>query len=127
MAKVFYTEHDIEDMVQRGQRSLEVGDNVVLTDLAYEKARSLGMQLLEPNQKPPAAPMRPYLSKPAFSQPAAQFSSAPADSGSAISGGRLDAIKARVKTAVKAQLGSQVDDAMLDRIIERVAADLGLK
>jgi len=124
MAKVFYTEHDIEDMVQRGQRSLEVGDNVVLTDLAYEKARRLGMQLGEPNQKPPAAPMRPYLSKPALSQPAAQSSSAALNSGSSA---RLDAIKARVKTAVKAQLGSLIDDATLERIIERVAADLGLK
>jgi len=124
MAKVFYTEHDIEDMVQRGQRSLEVGDNVVLTDLAYEKARRLGMQLVEPNQKPPAAPMRPYLSKPALSQPAAQSSSAALNSGSSA---RLDAIKARVKTAVKAQLGSLIDDATLERIIERVAADLGLK
>lgn len=124
MAKVFYTEHDIEDMVQRGQRSLEVGDNVVLTDLAYEKARRLGMQLVEPNQKPPAAPMRPYLSKPALSQPAAQPSSAASNSGSSA---RLDAIKARVKTAVKAQLGSLIDDATLERIIERVAADLGLK
>ena len=127
MAKVFYTEHDIEDMVNRGQRSLEVGDNVVLTDLAYEKARRLGMQLLEPNQKPPAAPERPYLSKPALSQPAAQVSPAPSNNGSGSSSTRLDAIKARVKTAVKAQLGSQVDDALLDRIIERVAADLGLK
>ena len=124
MAKVFYTEHDIEDMVQRGQRSLEVGDNVVLTDLAYEKARRLGMQLVEPNQKPPAAPMRPYLSKPTLSQPTAQSSSAALNSGSSA---RLDAIKARVKTAVKAQLGNQVDDATLERIIDRVAADLGLK
>jgi hypothetical protein len=39
----------------------------------------------------------------------------------------VEAIKARVKTAVKAKLGSQVDDALLDRIIERAAADLGLK
>ncbi len=124
MAKVFYTEHDIEDMVKRGQRSLEVGDDVALTDLAYEKARRLGMQLLEPNQKPPAAPMRPYLSKPAVSQPAPQSSSAASNSGSSV---RLDAIKARVKTAVKAQLGSLIDDATLERIIERVAADLGLK
>ena len=123
MAKVFYTEHDIEDMVKRGERSLVVGEDVVLTDLAYEKARRLGMQLVEPNEKPPAAPMRPYLSKPAVSQPAAQASpNAPSGSANA----RLDAIKARVKTAVKAQLGGQVDDATLDRIIDRVAADLGL-
>ena len=45
MAKVFYTGKDIEDMVKRGTMSLEVGDNVVLTDLAFEKARQLGLQL----------------------------------------------------------------------------------
>ena len=127
MAKVFYTEHDIEDMVNRGERSLVVNENVVLTDLAYEKARRLGMQLVEPNQKPPAAPVRPYLSKPAVSQPAPQVAPAASNSGSGNSSARLDAIKARVKSAVKAQLGNQVDDATLERIIDRVAADLGLK
>jgi hypothetical protein len=125
MAKVFYTEHDIEDMVKRGERSLVVGEDVVLTDLAYEKARRLGMQLVEPNEKPPAAPMRPYLSKPAVAQPISSHSNAAAFGGG--SSVRLEAIKARVKSAVKAQLGNQVDDAMLERIIDRVAADLGLK
>jgi len=124
MAKVFYTEHDIEDMVKRGQRSLEVGDNVVLTDLAYEMARRLGMQLVEPNEKPPAAPVRPYLSQPQASPASAIPAAAPQSSASSAS---LEAIKARVKTAVKAQLGSQIDDTTLDRIIERVAANLGLK
>jgi hypothetical protein len=123
MAKVFYTDHDIEDMVKRGERSLVVGDDVVLTDLAYEKARRLGVQLVQPNEKPPAAPVRPYLNKPAASRKSA---AAPAPAQAPASG-RVEAIKARVKTAVKAKLGSQVDDALLDRIIERAAADLGLK
>jgi len=35
MAKEFYTEKDIEDLFQRGVMSLEVNDNVVLTELAY--------------------------------------------------------------------------------------------
>ena len=119
MAKEFYTERDIEDMVQRGERSLAVNDNVVLTDLAYEKAKRLGVKLLQPNDTPPAAPIRPYINKtspkpkPAALKP--QTSS------------KIEAIRANVKSAVKARLGSQVNDELLDRIIDRVAAELGLQ
>jgi hypothetical protein len=133
MAKVFYTEHDIEDMVKRGERSLVVTEDVVLTDLAYESARRLGVELLQPNDTPPAAPIRPYINKtatrPAPQAPAqASSKAAPqAAPAAAPASSRLLAIKARVKTAVKAKLGDQIDDATLDRIIERVAADLGLK
>ena len=133
MAKVFYTEHDIEDMVKRGERSLVVSDDVVLTDLAYESARRLGVELLQPNDTPPAAPIRPYINKTTASaapsakkQPAPQPAS-PASPSAAPASSRLMAIKARVKTAVRAKLGNQIDDATLDRIIERVAVDLGLK
>jgi hypothetical protein len=65
MSKEFYTERDIEDMYKRGIMSLQVTDNVVLTELAYEKANRLGMQLLrERPMEPPAAPVRPYISQP---------------------------------------------------------------
>ena len=37
MPKTFYTERDIEDMVQQGISSLTVDDNAVLTDLAYTR------------------------------------------------------------------------------------------
>ena len=58
MSKIFYTEKDIEDMVKQGILSLEMNDNVVLTDLAYEKANRLGMRLVgsQPDT-PPAAPL----------------------------------------------------------------------
>jgi hypothetical protein len=129
MAKVFYTEHDIEDMVKRGERSLVVTDDVVLTDLAYEMARRLGVQLVQPTDTPPAAPIRPYINKaasPAAAQTPAAVPATPVAAPAA--GARVAAIKARVKAAVLAQLGSSaVDEATLDRIIERVAADLGLK
>lgn len=129
MAKVFYTEHDIEDMVKRGERSLVVTDDVVLTDLAYEMARRLGVQLVQPTDTPPAAPIRPYINKtasPAAAQTPAAIPATPVAAPAA--GARVAAIKARVKAAVLAQLGSSaVDEATLDRIIERVAADLGLK
>jgi len=120
MAKIFYTEYDIEDMVKRGERSIVMGEDVVLTDLAYEKAKRLDMRLVDPNEKPPAAPVRPYLStsKTQATTRAAGPSAQPAS--------QLEAMKTSVKQAVKAKLGSQVDDALLDRIIDRVARQLGV-
>ncbi len=72
MAKTFYTERDIEDLVKQGILSLEVNDHVVLTDLAFEKANRLGMRLVgsQPDT-PPGAPVRPYIAqKPAPRAPA---------------------------------------------------------
>jgi len=117
MAKEFYTKRDIEDMVQRGDRRLIVNDDVILTDLAYEKAKRLGVELLQPNDTPPAAPIRPYINKtsPKPAAPKLQTSS------------KIEAIRVNVKSAVRTRLGSQVSDELLDRIIDRVAAELGLK
>ena len=118
MGKTFYTERDIEDMARGGQRSLVVSEDVVLTDLAYEAARKLKVALVQPNDKPPAAPERPYLNQQPTSAaaPAAQAPSA-----------RLETIKTRVRAAVRERLGDQIDDALLDRVIERVAGELGLR
>jgi len=116
MAKTFYTEHDIEDMAQRGQRSLVVGDDIVLTDLAYESARKLGVELIQPHDTPPGAPIRPYFNQGGVSK-------APV----AVSGVTMEALKERVKSAVRAKLGNKIDDSLVDRIIERVASDLGFK
>ncbi len=64
MPKEFFTEKDIEDLVRRGVTSLEVTENVVLTELAYEKANRLGFRLVHPGaDTPPSAPVRPYLSQ----------------------------------------------------------------
>jgi hypothetical protein len=64
MPKEFYTEKDIEDLFNRGIRSLQVTENVVLTELAYEKAKRLDFQLITDHaDNPPAAPVRPYISE----------------------------------------------------------------
>ena len=64
MQKEFYTERDIEDMFKRGVMSLNVTENVVLTELAYEKAKRLGMQLVHSlPDNPPSAPVRPYIAQ----------------------------------------------------------------
>ena len=95
MAKVFYTERDIEDLHARGVTSLDVHDDVVLTDLARERALKLGVRLLRV-------------------QPGAHT----ADRADA-------ALFHRVKAAVLARLGDQaVDPALLDAVIARVLASL---
>jgi hypothetical protein len=128
MPKTFYTDHDIEDLVKRGVQSLIVDDDVVLTDLAYEKARRLGLELLRQNDKPPAAPERPYIAKPRnvppqHSQTAERVKPGPPAAPPAAPvrgpvGG--DDLHTRVRDAVIARLGDSVDPKLLDTIIQRV-------
>ena len=116
MPKKFYSEADIEDLVKRGIRSLEVNDQVVLTDLAYEKARQLGLQLVgSQSGQPPAAPVRPYVSE---QQAPAAIRTLPAASSE---------LHQRIRQIVIAKLGNQVDPALLDTIISRVLQNTGLK
>ena len=117
MPKTFYTERDIEDMYKQGIRSLIVSDDVVLTELAYEKAKRLGLELAQPQETPPAAPIRPYVNK--NQDPVNVRLTKPTP--------RLEDIKQRVRDAVRTQLGNDIDQALLDNIIERVAANIGLK
>ena len=53
MPKTFYTERDIKDLASRGVTSLEVNDEVVLTDLARDLALKLGMRLGRAEAKHP--------------------------------------------------------------------------
>ena len=145
MPKEFYTERDIEDMVKRGILSLEINDNVVLTDLAYEKANRLGMQLVQDKpEKPPGAPVRPYLSQPqsrpspsanrapasapaeSFAPPLRQPASGGGQNGPPPSQDGAD-LHQRIRNAVIGRLGSQVDQKLLDVIITRVLQNTGIK
>lgn len=122
MPKVFYTEKDIEDMVKRGTLSLEINDNVVLTDLAYEKANRLGLKLVRDKpENPPAAPVRPYVVQ-QMSQ--GQIEATPGVAASPTAAGDL---AQRIHSAVVARLGNQVDPALLDVIIQRVLNSTGVK
>ena len=119
MPKTFFTERDIEDLFQHGGRSITVTEDVVLTELAYEKARQLGVELLQPSDTPPAAPIRPYLNQ-------VPANGGPVSPALPISP-RLEEIKTRVREAVIARLGAGIDPVLIDKIIDRVAADIGLK
>jgi hypothetical protein len=118
MPKTFYTEHDIEDMVQRGTMTLTLSDDVVLTDLAYERAKRLGLKLLRENEKPPSAPVRPYVSEVAKTKTATAPTPAPTSESD---------LRQRVREAVIARLGNEVDPKLLDTIIQRVLNNVGVK
>ena len=81
------------------------------------KANRLGMQLLrEKPLEPPAAPVRPYISQ---LQTKAMPSAVPAPAQADLTG--------RIRAAVIAQLGTQVDASLLDAIIQRVLKTTGVK
>lgn len=129
MAKQFYTEKDIEDLFNRGTRTLQITDDVVLTELAYEKAGRLGFQLLmDRADSPPAAPVRPYLSDSSTRQampkvaPVAAAISQPVHAQP-----KVLPVEERIRSAVIAKLGNQVDAKLLDNIIHRVVKGIGLK
>ncbi len=120
--KKFYTERDIEDMFKSGQMTLEMGDDVVLTDLAYEKANRLGLKLIQPHDNPPGAPVRPYVSKiPASS---GQPQAAPKAAAGVKPPKGNEEIKERVRQAVYARLGNQIEPALLNAIIDRILANV---
>ncbi len=124
MPKEFYTEKDIEDLVKRGVLSLEIGDNCVLTDLAYEKANRLGMKLIRSRpDNPPGAPVRPYISEKVAARPAMATSVAVAPAAVP----SQTELTERIRSAALAKLGAQVEPALLNSIIERVLKSTGLK
>ena len=128
MPKEFYTEKDIEDLVGRGVKSLQVTENVVLTELAYEKAQRLGFQLITVGaDNPPAAPVRPYLSEGQVAQAKPVVAPAAPMPQSGLVAKNTDEIENRIRSAVIARLGNQVDAKLLDNIIHRVVKSVGLK
>ena len=133
MPKEFYTEKDIEDLFNRGIRSLQITDNVVLTELAYEKAKRLDFQLITDRaDNPPAAPVRPYISEQQTRRPVATIGPATpsVESQPALApdpSKKESDIENRIRSAVIARLGNQVDTKLLDNIIHRVVKGVGLK
>jgi hypothetical protein len=110
MAKIFYTERDIDDLKARGVTSLDVTDNIVLTDLAVERAMRYEIQL---NRVERSSPMATY-------SPSVNTYGAYPREVSSVDG----VLKARIKSAVLARLDGQVDAALLDAVITRVLAGM---
>ena len=113
MPKIFYTERDIDDLKARGVTSIDLTDNVVMTDLALERAMRYEMKV---NRVEYSAPKATY--SPSVNTYAAYQRETPRESA-------LDAeLKQKIKSAVLARLDGQVDGALLDAVIARVLAGM---
>jgi len=133
MPKTFYTERDIEDLAKRGVISLVEDDDVVLTDLARDKAMRLGIEIVHEFDKPPSAPERPYITEmtsPSAKQSRQSASSRTSTSRKAPLTGSVekdDELFQTVRAAVVARLGDSLDPKLLDTIIQRVLQNVGIK
>jgi hypothetical protein len=110
MAKVIYTERDIDELKARGATSLDISDNVVITDLALERALKYDMKI---NRAEHAAPK-------ATLSGSVNLVAAYPRAGSATD----SELKQKIKSAVLARLDGQVDAAVLDAVISRVVSSL---
>lgn len=113
MAKIFYTERDIDDLHARGTDSIDVNDNVVLTDLAVERAMKYGIKI---NRRELSSPQASY--SPSVNTYAAYPREAPRASPADLE------LKQKIKSAVLARLNGQVDERLLDAVITRVLAEM---
>ena len=113
MPKIFYTERDIDDMKVRGVTSVDITDNVVITDLAVERAMRYDMQINRVNATP--AP------KATFSGSVNLVAAYPREVSTSASDVEL---KAKIKSLVLARLNGQVDAALLDAVITKVLAGM---
>jgi hypothetical protein len=113
MAKIFYTERDIDELKARGADHIDVDDNVVMTDLAVERAMKHGIKI---SRRERSSPQATY--SPSVNSYAAYPREAPRPSASD------QELKHKIKSAVLARLNGQVDERLLDAVIERVLAGM---
>lgn len=113
MPKIFYTERDIDDLKARGVNSIDVTDNVVLTDLAVERALKHGIKINRLEQSPPQASYSPSVNiHAAYARETPRPTASDAE------------LRQKIKAAVLARLNGQVDEALLDAVITRVLAGM---
>ena len=111
MPKIFYTERDIDDLKARGVTSLDVTDNIVLTDLAVERAMKHEIKLNRVEHSAPTASYSPSVNT---------YAAYPREANHSADG----ELKEKIKAAVLARLNGQVDAALLDAVITRVLAGM---
>lgn len=142
--KVFYTVRDIEDMAARGEMSLQLSDDVVVTMAGRERAGDLGVKLvpyvpelpsrrrwreapaesislpgvrsLSPSESPPTGGGVVGTAAPAFGAATAAEATAHAQGA--------DASAAQVAAAVSARLGGAVAQDVIDAVVRGVLSKL---
>jgi hypothetical protein len=109
MSKIFYTERDIDDMKARGVTSIDLTDNVVMTDLALERAMRYEMKINRMEQSAPKATYSPSVNLTASTVHT-----------TVIRNSDNAELRQRIKTAVLAKLDGQVDNTLLEAVITKV-------
>ena len=117
--KTFYTVRDIEDMHAAGVSEIKTHDDVVLTDVAREKAIALGMRLVAVGTESGSSRGRSS----SAGSPPAQPTAATPRSPTAVNSTDAEVIR-RIKAAVIARLGTDAYNDLLDRIIPQVMSRL---
>lgn len=130
--KTFYTVRDIEDMHAAGVVEIDIHDDVVLTDVAREKAIALGLHLKPADQAgsdrrsagiPRMIKADRTGSPPTAVNPRSTATASPAPAQTGIGGPPSD-LAMKIKTAVVARLGTDQYNDQLDQIISRVISRL---
>ena len=112
MPKTFITERDIDDMKARGITSVDLNDNVVMTDLALERAMRHEIKVNRAQQS--SLPKATY-------SPSVNLLAAYPREGTRASSSDMEMVT-KVKAAVLARLDGQVDSALLDAVITKIVA-----
>jgi len=110
MPKIFYTERDIDDLKSRGVTSLDVTDNIIVTDLGVERAMKHGIKINRIEHTSPSAKFSPSVN---------MYAAYPREANSADG-----EFKEKIKAAVLARLNGQVDAVLLDAVITQVLAGM---
>lgn len=94
MPKTFYTERDIDDLYARGLTSIDVHDDIVITDLARERMLKYGIT---------ANRIKP---------------------GKHLEDDPREILIHKIKASVIARLNGQIDPILLDTVIRRVISEM---
>ncbi|MBU2600642.1 MAG: hypothetical protein KKA32_00495 [Actinobacteria bacterium] len=115
--KTFYTVRDIEDMAGRGEMSIQLNDDVVVTMAARERAQELGVRLLPYVQE--IASRRRWKDSPeeAISLPEVRVVKPTEGPGA-------PAVAETIAAAVRARLGSDMSPQLVDAVVRGVLARL---
>ena len=137
--KTFYTERDIIDMHAAGVTEIELDDDVIMTDLAREKAIVLGLHMRrvekrsgQPASGLPRLALAPKMQLPpaVISQPASPAPPTPAPTPPpptappATAAATNAELASHIKSAIIARLGTSEHNDLLDIIIPQVLARL---
>ncbi len=136
MGRKILTVKDIEKLYDSGEKELKLSRDVAITDLAFERARELGLAVIgEHADLAPSAPVRPYLSrgtKPAkapdlFGAKSAASMTASVPQVMANQEETSSELRARIVNAVLEKFSGTLDRELIERIIDRVMAASGVK